>query len=203
MSIAVNESLPQIIHSRVTKPLGLRDTGFSVTNKTRLNAHYTDAAPQPERMRQYAQVQLPESWGSGMVRFAPERIFDSSSYPSGGAGMAGTAPDFMRFLLALTRKNGAILPANTVDQMMFPQVSAQAQTQGPGWGFGFGWAVLDDPQLAQTPQSKGTIQWGGVYGHTWFYDPVQDIAVVTLTNTAVEGMTGMYPVQIRDAVYGL
>ena len=203
MSIAVNESLPQIIHSRVTKPLGLRDTGFSVTNKTRLNAHYTDAAPQPERMRQYAQVQLPESWGSGMVRFAPERIFDSASYPSGGAGMAGTAPDFMRFLLALTRKNGAILPANTVDQMMFPQVSAQAQTQGPGWGFGFGWAVLDDPQLAQTPQSKGTIQWGGVYGHTWFYDPVQDIAVVTLTNTAVEGMAGMYPVQIRDAVYGL
>ncbi len=203
LSKAANESLPEIIHTRITKPLELKDTGFSVTDKTRLTAHYTDAAPQPERMLQLAQVQLPESWGSGMVRFAPERIFDTSSYPSGGAGMAGTASDFMQFLLALTRKNGDILPANTINQMMHPQISALAQTQGPGWGFGFGWAVLDDPQLAQTPQSKGTIQWGGVYGHTWFYDPVHDLAVVMLTNTAVEGMAGRYPVQIRDTIYSL
>ncbi|MDU3928901.1 MAG: serine hydrolase, partial [Enterobacter asburiae] len=44
--------------------------------------------------------------------------------------------------------------------------------------------------------------WGGVYGHSWFYDPQAALSVVALTNTAFEGMSGYYPLQIRDAVYG-
>ena len=74
-------------------------------------------------------------------------------------------------------------------------------TQGPGWGFGYGWAVLIDPAAAQSPQSPGTLQWGGAYGHSWFVDPVRRLSVVALTNTALEGMAGAFPASIRDAVY--
>nr|WP_181414206.1 hypothetical protein [Frischella perrara] len=42
---------------------------------------------------------------------------------------------------------------------------------------------------------------GGVYGHNWFYDPQQALAVVIFTNTAIEGMSGLYPVKVRDAIY--
>jgi len=84
---------------------------------------------------------------------------------------------------------------------MADQVGPQAQTQGPGWGFGYGWAVLADPGPAGTPQAKGTIQWGGAYGHSWFVDPANGLTVVALTNTAFEGMSGDFPRQIRDAVY--
>jgi len=80
-------------------------------------------------------------------------------------------------------------------------MSIAVGTLGPGWGFGYGGAVLDEPILANSPQGKGTIQWGGVYGHTWFYDPQNDLAVVILTNTAIEGLAGNYPKQIRDAIY--
>jgi CubicO group peptidase (beta-lactamase class C family) len=75
--------------------------------------------------------------------------------------------------------------------------------RGPGWGFGFGAAILTAPELAQSPQSAGTYGWGGVYGHSWFVDPVRKIVVVSLTNTALAGMTGAYPVALRDAVYGV
>lgn len=86
--------------------------------------------------------------------------------------------------------------------MMRDQVGPQAQTQGEGWGFGYGWAILVDPSGTGTPQSPGTIQWGSAYGHSWFVDPVQELTVVALTNTALEGMSGAFPTAVRDAVYG-
>ena len=82
------------------------------------------------------------------------------------------------------------------------QVGAAAQTQDPGWGFGFAGAVLADPAATGTPQSAGTVSWGGVYGHTWFIDPTRELTVLTLTNTAVEGLFGRFPLDVRDAVYG-
>jgi CubicO group peptidase (beta-lactamase class C family) len=85
--------------------------------------------------------------------------------------------------------------------MMASHVGPEAQTWGPGWGFGLGWAVLDDPALTATPQAKGTIQWGGVYGHTWFVDRANSLTVVILTNTAFEGMSGAFPNDVRDAIY--
>ena len=80
-------------------------------------------------------------------------------------------------------------------------LSANAQGPLPGWGFGFGGSVLVDPAAAGTPQSRGTWQWGGVYGHSWFVDPERKITVIALTNTALEGMIGRFPIELRDAVY--
>ena len=67
--------------------------------------------------------------------------------------------------------------------------------------FGFGLSVVTNPGTAQTPQSAGTFAWGGVYGHSWFVDPAKRLTVVILTNTAVEGLFGQFPIQIRDAAY--
>ncbi|MBP1883930.1 CubicO group peptidase (beta-lactamase class C family) [Ensifer mexicanus] len=85
---------------------------------------------------------------------------------------------------------------------MFDHVGPQAATQGPGWGFGFGWSVLSDASQAATPQAEGTIQWGGAYGHYWFVDQKNRLTAVQLTNTAFEGMSGAFPWQVRDAIYG-
>jgi CubicO group peptidase (beta-lactamase class C family) len=40
-----------------------------------------------------------------------------------------------------------------------------------------------------------------VYGHSWFVDPAKRLTVTVLTNTAVEGMSGQFPMQIREALY--
>lgn len=194
---ASGEGLPVVIERLVTNPLGLRDTGFSVRDRSRLAVAYADASPEPIRMGELQTVKF----GDGKAYFAPGRILDPASYPSGGAGMAGTAQDVLAFLEAIRTGETSILKPETIRQMLADQVGAQAQTQGPGWGFGYGWAVLVDPQLASTPQAKGTIQWGGAYGHSWFVDPSNKLTVVALTNTAFEGMSGDFPRQIRDAVY--
>ena len=110
--------------------------------------------------------------------------------------------DVWRFLECTRKGGGPILGGSALDAMATDQVGAQAQTQGPGWDFGYGWAVLVDPAAARTPQSGGTLQWGGAYGHSWFVDRQRGLTVVALTNTAFEGMSGSFPTEIRDAVYG-
>ncbi len=198
ISAATESSLPELVHKQVTGPLGMADTGFSVVDSARLVTPYQDGGTRPLRMTSYAEVAI----GEGSIRFNPDRVWDTHAYPSGGAGMVGTAGDFMKLLLSLRPDSThRVLKPETVALMMRNHTEPQVQTLGPGWGFGYGWAILTNPELARTPQGKGTIQWGGAYGHSWFYDPVYDIAVVALTNTAIEGMSGAFPQEVRDAVY--
>ncbi|WP_081770168.1 serine hydrolase domain-containing protein [Luteimonas huabeiensis] len=199
---ASGRSLPEAVAQLVTGPLGMLDTGFVAVDPGALAVPYADGAPAPVRMPAEIAVPLPAEIGHA-VRFAPDRAADRSAFPSGGGGMVGTAGDFVRLLEAVRSGGGALLRPETVAQMRRDQVGAQAQTQGPGWGFGYGWAVLEDPAAAGTPQHRGTLQWGGAYGHSWFVDPVAGLSVVALTNTAFEGMSGAFPAEVRDAVYGM
>jgi CubicO group peptidase (beta-lactamase class C family) len=191
--------LDALIAELVTEPLGMRDTGFTVRDRQRLAAAYVDAIPAPARMQEAEIVPYPP--GAGIL-FAPDRILHPHSYPSGGGGMAGTAEDFLVFLETLRKGGRPILRPETVDTMTRNQIGdLMIDPERPGWGFGFGAAVLKDPLAAQTPQTKGTFSWGGVYGHSWFVDPSLELSVVGLTNTTIEGMAGVFTVAVRDAVY--
>lgn len=175
----------------------MEDTDFSVSDPSRLAKAYADGEPEPVPMTDGIAVPL-----MGLAAtFAPSRILDKQSYPSGGAGMVGTASDVLRFLEAIRTGGAPILKPETVDMMVTDQVGTKAETQGPGWGFGYGWAVLADPEPTNTPQATGTLQWGGAYGHYWFIDRENGLSVVALTNTAFEGMAGAFPTDIRNAVY--
>jgi len=189
---------PEVVKRTVTGPLGLRDTGFTVTDPRRLATPYADGKPRPVRMSD--DFSLP--FAASALRYAPARIFDPASYPSGGAGMAGTAGDFLRFLEVLRTGGAPILKPETVREMTRNQVGRLAESGiGPGWGFGFGMSVLEDPAAAKVPMSAGTWRWGGVYGHTWWVDPARRLSVVILTNTGIEGMTGAFPTDIARALY--
>jgi len=192
LEAATGMPLPQLVQRELTGQLRMRDTAFEVVDAARLAVPYADARPAPLRMGELAEVKFID----GYARFAPGRIFDPAAYPSGGSGMAGTADDFMRFLLSLRSVHRSVLRAAGIDR-----TGIGAQAQGPGWGFGYLGAVLGDPALAHSPQSAGTLQWGGAYGHYWFYDPVTDIALVQMTNTTFEGMAGALPRDVRNAVY--
>ncbi|KRA61953.1 serine hydrolase [Caulobacter sp. Root655] len=197
MEKATGQTLPQVVAQAVTTPLGLADAGFVARDPARLATPYVNAQPAPTRMTDNQEVSL----GETAVRFAPSRATDPTAFPSGGAGMVGTAGDVLVFLETIRQGGAPILKPATVATMMQDQVGPQAATQGPGWGFGYGWAVLDDPTVANTPQQAGTIAWGGVYGHSWFVDPKSGLTVVAMTNTAFEGMNGPFTAQLRDAVY--
>ena len=201
LAAAKGASLPQVVAQYVTEPLGLKDTGFAITDPARLAVAYADARP-PRLMQDPDKVLLAVT--GTHIRFAPSRIFDSGSFPSGGAGMAGTARDFLKFLETLRQGGGPILKPETVQAMMANQIGDLRVTvePTPSWGFGFGGAVLLDPVLNGGPQGPGTFKWAGVYGHHWFIDPSRDLTVAALTNTALEGMAGEFVPDLAAAIYG-
>jgi CubicO group peptidase (beta-lactamase class C family) len=205
MERAVGRSLPEIIAERITHPLEMGDTAFTIAdaNRNRLAVPYADAKPRPKRMEDGELVPEPYTGGAGIV-FAPSRAFDPKSFPSGGGGMIGSAPDLLRFFEAIRRGGRPVLSEESTARMMRNQnanLPSKAQGPMPGWGFGFGASVLTDPSTAGSPQSPGTWQWGGVYGHSWFVDPERHLTVIALTNTALEGLSGRFPIELRDAIY--
>ncbi|AKU15369.1 serine hydrolase domain-containing protein [Luteipulveratus mongoliensis] len=188
--------LGEVVAERITGPLGLTDLGFSVTDPSRLVVPYIEGPSGPERMRDGDVV---ESFGFSM-RFAPSRIDDPGSYHSGGAGMAGSAESVLAVLEAIRTGGGPILAPSTVEEMTRARAGEGQTERGPGVAFGLGWSVVTDP-AAIPPSSVGTLQWGGVYGHTWFVDPARRLTVVALTNAVPEGLFGAFPEDIRKAVY--
>jgi CubicO group peptidase (beta-lactamase class C family) len=201
--------LDAVVAAHVTRPLGLRAASFALRPGTeeRLVAQYADGAPAPVRIPDSGQrvrfpADVPLYAGLAGVNLVPARIFDRASFPSGGGGMVGSAADVLAFVEAIRAGGAPILSPATVAAMMTAQTGDfPIPNRGPGWAFGYGGAVLVDPAAAQSPQSAGTFGWGGVWGHTWFIDPVKRLSVVSLTNTALEGMMGRYTRELRDAIY--
>ncbi|WP_413991062.1 serine hydrolase domain-containing protein [Labrys okinawensis] len=196
MENAADKSLPEIVAERVTAPLGLDDTEFLATKPERLAIPYADGAPRPIRMADLQPVQGKD----GMLFFCPPRAFDPTSFPSGGGGMVGTAGDFLTFIEAVRQGGAPILSPASV-HLLSENAIGGFDTGVPGRGFSLGWSISRDPTAAGLPYTVSTWQWGGVYGHSWFVDPVRKLSVVSFTNTAVAGVNGAYPDAIRDAVY--
>ncbi len=192
-------SLHDLIKQRITDPLSLSDTAFTVADPSRLAVPYADGHP-PVRMGD-AQI-VPFGSGAG-IAFSPGRIFDTRAFPSGGAGMAGTADDFLKFLEAIRRGGAPILQPHSVRAMMNNQIGDLRINvePTPSWGFGFGGAVLIDPVLAESPLPAGSWRWRGAYGHHWLVDPRNEIVVVALSNTAVEGMSDRHVAELTEAIY--
>jgi CubicO group peptidase (beta-lactamase class C family) len=145
MGRAAGRSLPEIVAERITHPLEMRDTSFTVADVNRLAVPYADATPQPKRMSDGEVV--PYMTGAG-ITFAPSRAFDPTSFPSGGGGMIGSAPDLLRFFETIRRGGRPVLSEESTAQMMRNQnanLSRDAQGPTPGWGFGFGGSVVTDP----------------------------------------------------------
>lgn len=191
-------SLPEIVSRTVTGPLGMHDTAFVVDDASRVAIPYADGSPPVRMTRRYT---LP--FGGSAIVYAPERAFDKQAFPSGGAGMTGTARDYLILLEALRKGGGPVLQQETVRTLTSNAIGELAvPLAGPGFGWGLGVAVLKDPGVAHSPSAAGTWQWGGVYGTHFWVDPSAKLSVVVLTNTAVAGTVGDFPDAVRKAVYG-
>ncbi|MCA3889475.1 MAG: beta-lactamase family protein, partial [Burkholderia sp.] len=193
--------LADAVAARVTTPLGMTDTTFVAHDAARFATPYVTMPGAPRRM---ADVDLvPVFDGTIGIRFEPARVFDADAWPSGGAGMVGTARDCVTLLDALRTGRDGWLEAAWGDEMARIQPGASELPDAPGFGFGLGFSVLRDPAAAQSPESVGTWRGGGAYGHTWFVDRAAGLTVVALTNTLYKGLDGRIVTAVRDAVYGV
>lgn len=195
------EPLDAAVRQLVTGPLGMADTGFIARDAQRVATAYVNDTPQPHPLAE-GEIVSPFEGAVG-IPYSPARIFDPQAFPSGGAGMAGTAEDFLRLLEALRQGGGAILPDELIAEMARDRAENLELPNAPGCGFGLGFSVLRDRTLAASPESEGTWRWGGAYGHSWFVDRARGLSVVAFTNTLYEGMSGRFVGDLRDAVYGV
>jgi CubicO group peptidase (beta-lactamase class C family) len=154
--------LDEFIRTRITAPLGMKDTQFFLppAQRDRLAAVYavgTDGtitrAPDGPR-------------GQGNYVDGPRRSF------AGGAGLLSTARDYARFL-EMIRNGGAvdgvrILAPRTVDLMTTNQVGTLHSSTGLGYGLGF---ETTDHYGANGLDSVGAFGWGGAYGSMYRVDP--------------------------------
>jgi CubicO group peptidase (beta-lactamase class C family) len=139
---------------------------------------------------------------AGPVHFSPGRAMDASAYASGGAGMVGTAADYMRFLEAIRLGGAPVLSAAGAAAFVADAVPGmEIDLSGPGRGFGLGVGTVRDPVAAETPASAGSWGWGGVYGTSCWVDPTARLSAVALTNTALEGTNGDFTREIVQAAY--
>ena len=123
--------LDALIRTRITAPLGMRDTHFflPVEKRDRLTAVYASSAD-----TQIARAPNGPR-GQGDYVDGPRRSF------AGGAGLVSTARDYARFLQMLlnggTLGGARILGPKTVDLMVTNQTGTLFWQQGHGFGLGF------------------------------------------------------------------
>ena len=171
--------LDELIRTRITAPLGMKDTHFFLpaAERTRLAAVYTAGANGKI-------VRAPDGpKGQGNYVDGPRKSF------AGGAGLLSTARDYARFL-EMIRNGGAldgarILAPHTVALMTTNQVGTLHATNGLGFGFGF---ETTDRYGANDLDSVGSFGWGGAYGSAYRVDPrerlVQVLMIQLLPNTS-------------------
>ena len=154
--------LDKFIATRITEPLGMKDTQFFLPagQRDRLATVYSSG---PDGTI----VRAPEgARGQGHYVDGPRKSF------SGGAGLLSTARDYARFL-EMTRNGGAldgvrILSPRSVALMTTNQSGTLHSTTGLGFGFGF---QTVDRYGAMGLSSVGTYRWGGAYGSNYLVDP--------------------------------
>lgn len=194
---ATGQRLADIISQYVSAPLEMRDTGFLAADPTRLVTAYIIGEP-PARMSSLSR----HPFAVSTLDQAPGRAVNAKAFASAGAGMVGSADDFLRLLFAIRRREvPGIDPALMSEMVVNTTGDREIFLAGPGWGWSLAGLVLLDPKAAGTPAKPGTWRWGGLFGNHFFVDPKAELCVAVLTNTAVAGTDGEFPDMIRKAVY--
>ena len=161
--------LDQFVRTRITDPLGMKDTRFYIPPAERERFATVYASGPDGKI-----VRAPEgSKGQGHYIEGPRKSF------AGGAGLTSTARDYARFLEAL-RNGGAldgarILAPRTVELMTTNQSGTLHSSTGLGFGFGF---ETVDRYGASNLAGVGAFGWGGAYGTVYQVDPKSRMVIV-------------------------
>jgi CubicO group peptidase (beta-lactamase class C family) len=195
-------SLDDFFRERIFRPLSMQETGFWLEGRDpdRLAAAYTANPGGP------ALPAVPTGGGAPLHR--PDLI-------SGGAGLVGTAADYLRFAEMLRRGGHLdgvrLLSPRTVRYMTTNQLPGGAdlekfgrplfaETTFDGVGFGLGVSVVIDPPAGKVLTSRGEFGWGGAYSTAFWVAPEEDLSVLFFTQL-LPSSTHPLRSQLKQLVY--
>ncbi len=169
--------LDRILKDRLFDPLGMTDTAFWVpADKVGRLADAFDADPLK----------------AGMVK--GYRIFSDpsgKSYFKGGAGLVGTAEDYLKFCQMLVdggEANGRrFLSTKTIEFMLSDHTTGMTgstiATTGPGYGMGLGFGVRLAQGMGYVPGSPGDAMWAGAWGTSFWIDPKEKLVGILMAQS--------------------
>lgn len=168
---AAGKPLDEFIDTRITEPLGMKDTQFFLPPAQRERLATVYASGSDGKI-----VRAPDGpRGQGNYIDGPRKSF------AGGAGLLSTARDYARFL-EMIRNGGAIgnvriLAPRTVQLMTTNQIGTLHSNAGLGFGYGF---QTTDRYGANGMDSVGAFGWGGAYGSIYRVDPKSGLVIVLM-----------------------
>ncbi|HEU4486422.1 MAG TPA: serine hydrolase domain-containing protein [Povalibacter sp.] len=168
---ASGQRLDEVFSTRITGPLGMRDTYFYVPPSQRNRLATLYASGPDGRI-----VRAPNgAKGQGDYVDGPRRSF------SGGAGLISTARDYARFLEMLRRDGELdgkrILSPRSVALMRTDQLGGLYPKAGAGFGLGF---EVIEKYGALGMAAPGNYGWGGAYGSLYRVDPQSHLVIVLM-----------------------
>ena len=192
VEVISRQSLYQFEKERLLDPLGMKDTSFYVTDKSK-QGRIADAFPDDRNFGVDADFNDPRM---------------EQKWESGGGGMVSTAMDYARFLQMLlnggTLDGKRILGPKTIAYMTADHVGTAIDPgplylPGPGFGFGLGFAVRKDAGVSPFAGSVGEYNWGGAGGTYFWVDPKEDMFVVFMMQSPKQRVPYRY--LLKDMVY--
>jgi CubicO group peptidase (beta-lactamase class C family) len=170
------QSLGQYLQASLFSPLGMTDTGFSIS---------------PEKAARYAKP-LPSDPDTGKPQARSPELTQPLKFECGGGCASSTASDYLRFAMMLMNGGrageGRLLGRKTVDYMLSDQLGpniknlvGNADPTRADYGFGLGLAVRATPGVVRMMGSVGQFSWPGASGTDWWVDPKEELAVVYLS----------------------
>jgi len=195
VEVVAGKPLYAVLKERLFDPLGMNDTSFYVTDKSK-----QDRIAEP--------FAKDRSIGKDADFFDP-RI--EQKWESGGGGLLSTAADYARFAMML-RNGGTLdgkryLSAKTIAYMtsnhMAPGsgvVPGPYYLPGPGFAFGLGFAVRIEAGVSPQEGSIGEYNWSGAGGTTFWVDPKEDLFVVFMMQSPSQRVR--YRTMLHNVIYG-
>src|ERR1700761_5432785 len=170
------QSLGQYLQADLFSPLGMTDTGFSIS---------------PDQATRYAKP-LPADPDTGKPQTRSPELTRPLKFECGGGCAASTASDYLQFAMMLMNegRNGEarLLGPRTVAYMLSDQLGphiknliGNADPTRADYGFGLGLAVRTTPGVVKMMGSVGQFSWPGASGTDWWADPKQELAVVYMS----------------------
>src|SRR5712692_10342647 len=192
VEVITDKSLYEFEKARILDPLGMKDTSFYATDKSK-------------------QDRIVEPFANDR-NFGIEADFNDprvlQKWESGGGGMVSTAIDYARFAQMLlnggTLNGKRILGPKTVAYMTSDHMSAAIApgplyVPGPGFGFGLGFAVRKDAGVSPLAGSVGEFNWGGAGGTFFWIDPKEDLFVVFMMQSPKQRVP--YRAVLKNMIY--
>ena len=195
IEVVSGKSLYQFEKERLLDPLGMKDTGFYVTDAAKKSLV---AEPFPND----------RTIGNNSVMADP-RI--TRRWESGGGGMVSTIVDYARFAQMMlnggTLDGRRYLSPKTVAYMGSNHIAPGSGVTpgpyylpGPGFGFGLGFAVRTEAGVSAAEGSVGEMNWSGAGGTSFWLDPKENMFVVFMAQTVSQ--RGRIRVALKNVVYG-